>query len=157
MIILTWKFSNYVHVPKIGMGVEGIHSWWWRWWMLLGVITIWFWSRKWHSSILAWKIPWTEEASGLQSVGLQRVEHDLKWLNRHPCILCLNLVFVQVTKEIDTTRICSRYSRCAGIINSLVEWHFTPRPAWLHAENHWKLAGISMEPQRRGVFGDGRA
>ena len=26
-----------------------------------------------HSSILAWKIPWTEEACGLQSLGLQRV------------------------------------------------------------------------------------
>ena len=25
-----------------------------------------------HSSILAWKIPWTEEPSGLQSMGLQR-------------------------------------------------------------------------------------
>ena len=30
-----------------------------------------------HSSILAWKIPWTEEPGGLQSVELQRVGHDL--------------------------------------------------------------------------------
>ena len=29
-----------------------------------------------HSSILAWKIPWTEEPGGLQSKGLQRVGHD---------------------------------------------------------------------------------
>ena len=29
-----------------------------------------------HSSILAWRVPWTEEPGGLQSVGLQRVEHD---------------------------------------------------------------------------------
>ena len=29
-----------------------------------------------HSSILAWRIPWTEEPGGLQSVGLQRVGHD---------------------------------------------------------------------------------
>ena len=29
-----------------------------------------------HSSILAWKIPWTEEPDGLQSVGSQRVGHD---------------------------------------------------------------------------------
>ena len=28
------------------------------------------------SSILAWRIPWTEEPGGLQSMGLQRVEHD---------------------------------------------------------------------------------
>ena len=29
-----------------------------------------------HSSILAWKIPWTEEPGGLQSMGFQRVGHD---------------------------------------------------------------------------------
>ena len=29
-----------------------------------------------HSSTLAWKIPWTEETGGLQSMGSQRVGHD---------------------------------------------------------------------------------
>ena len=29
-----------------------------------------------HSSILAWKIPWTEEHGGLQSMESQRVGHD---------------------------------------------------------------------------------
>ena len=29
-----------------------------------------------HSSILAWRIPWTEEPGGLQSMGLQRVGHN---------------------------------------------------------------------------------
>ena len=29
-----------------------------------------------HSSILAWKIPWTEEPGRLQSTGSQRVGHD---------------------------------------------------------------------------------
>ena len=29
-----------------------------------------------HSSILAWRIPPTEESGGLQSMGLQRVRHD---------------------------------------------------------------------------------
>ena len=29
-----------------------------------------------HSSILAWKIPWTQEPGVLQSMGLQRVRHD---------------------------------------------------------------------------------
>ena len=29
-----------------------------------------------HSSTLAWRIPWTEEPSGLQSIGSQRVRHD---------------------------------------------------------------------------------
>ena len=46
----------------------------------------WVWSVDWedplekgmatHSSILAWKIPWTEESGGLHSLGLQRVGHD---------------------------------------------------------------------------------
>ena len=29
-----------------------------------------------HSSILAWRIPWTEELGGLQSMRSQRVRHD---------------------------------------------------------------------------------
>ena len=29
-----------------------------------------------HSNILAWRIPWTEESGGLQSMGLRRVGHD---------------------------------------------------------------------------------
>ena len=39
-----------------------------------------------HSSILAWRIPWTQEPGGLQSIGSQRVGHDegtwqvLTWL-----------------------------------------------------------------------------
>ena len=30
-----------------------------------------------HSSNFAWRIPWTEELGGLQSMGLQRVGHNL--------------------------------------------------------------------------------
>ena len=29
-----------------------------------------------HTSILSWRVPWTEEPDGLQSIGLQRVRHD---------------------------------------------------------------------------------
>ena len=43
---------------------------------LLGVMTT-------HSSILAWKIPWTEEPDGLQSMGLQIA--GLNWGNEHMC------------------------------------------------------------------------
>ena len=34
-----------------------------------------------HSSILAWRSPWTEETGGLQSSGSQRVGHD--WATKH--------------------------------------------------------------------------
>ena len=29
-----------------------------------------------HSSVLAWRVPWTEEPGGLQLIGSQRVRHD---------------------------------------------------------------------------------
>ena len=29
-----------------------------------------------HSSILAWRIPWTEQPVGIQSIGLQRMGHN---------------------------------------------------------------------------------
>ena len=38
-----------------------------------------------HSSVLAWRIPWTEEPGGLQSIGLK--ESDTKQLSTHMHIL----------------------------------------------------------------------
>ena len=35
-----------------------------------------------HSGILAWRIPWTEEPGGLQSIGSQRVRYDFSDLAR---------------------------------------------------------------------------
>ena len=40
-----------------------------------------------HSSILAWKIPWTEDPGGLQSMGSQRVGHDLATKQQFSLIL----------------------------------------------------------------------
>ena len=36
-----------------------------------------------HSSILAWRIPWTEEPGGLQSIGSKTVRHDSHDLAQH--------------------------------------------------------------------------
>ena len=36
-----------------------------------------------HSSILAWRIPWTEELGRLQSMGLQRIRHETEQLSMH--------------------------------------------------------------------------
>ena len=43
-----------------------------------------------HSSILAWRIPWTEKPGGLQSTGLQRVRHDraIEHARRHHSERC---------------------------------------------------------------------
>ena len=42
------------------------------------------WSRQWqtHSSILAWRIPWTEEPGGLQSMGLSQTQLN-NWTHTH--------------------------------------------------------------------------
>ena len=58
---------------------------------LLPMQEMWVWSQSWedpleeematHSSILAWKISWTEGPGGLQSMGSQRVRHD--WVTEH--------------------------------------------------------------------------
>ena len=39
-----------------------------------------------HSSILAWKIPWTEEPGGLQSLALQKVGHNTTSWTEQPSI-----------------------------------------------------------------------
>ena len=55
-----------------------------------------------HSSILPWRIPWTEEPGRLESIGSQRVRHDWSDLAQHnthhlrvtfPCILNSFLFF----------------------------------------------------------------
>ena len=66
--------------------------WWLRWERNSSAMQeTWVWSLSWegpledgmanHSSILAWRIPWTEEPGGLQSVGSPRVRHD--WATKH--------------------------------------------------------------------------
>ena len=39
-----------------------------------------------HSGILAWRIPWTKEPGGLQSIGLQRIGQE-KQLSIHACVI----------------------------------------------------------------------
>ena len=61
-----------------------------------------------HSSILAWRIPWTDEPGGLQSRGSQRVRHDwATWLSFfmvwHACCLikhCSHPLFRSLWREI---------------------------------------------------------
>ena len=49
-----------------------------------------------HLTILAWKIPWTEEAGGLQSIGLQRVSRDGACLPQQNTVL-LGPIFLCMT------------------------------------------------------------
>ena len=46
-----------------------------------------------HSSILAWEMSWTGEPDGLQSMGLQRVRHDLVTKQQQNNVFDFNLCF----------------------------------------------------------------
>ena len=56
-----------------------------------------------HSSILSWKVPWTEEPGGLQSMGSQRVSHNLVIKQHYDIIISQNhdvdCMSAKLTKE----------------------------------------------------------
>ena len=51
-----------------------------------------------HSSILAWKIPWTEEPGRLQSMGSQRVGHNYFWLCLPGLCCCTGFSLVEESR-----------------------------------------------------------
>ena len=60
----------------VGQMVKHLPTMWETWVQSLGGEDLLEKEMATHSSILAWKIPWTEEPGRLQSMGLQRVGHD---------------------------------------------------------------------------------
>ena len=76
---LKSTFSNYSQLPTASLVAQMVKN-------LPAVQEIWVWSlgredhlekgMATHSSILAWRRPWTEEPGGLQSLGSQRVGHN---------------------------------------------------------------------------------
>ena len=59
--------------------VKNLLAMWETWVRSLGQEDLLEKGKETHASILAWRIPWTEEPGGLQSTGAQRVGHD--WLH----------------------------------------------------------------------------
>ena len=87
--LIQFSVDGWSHVPSLlftwgqTMGASLVAQ---RLKHLPAVRETWVWSLGWedllekgmatHSSILAWRIPWTEEPGRLQSMGVQRVRHD---------------------------------------------------------------------------------
>ena len=72
-----------------------------------------------HSSILAWEIPWTKEPRGLQTMGLQRVGHDL--VTKQQRSYSYFTVYLKTGKRVDLKsshhkkkRICNYVRRWIG-------------------------------------------
>ena len=79
-----------------------------------------------HSSILAWRIPWTEEPDGLQSMGSQRVGHG--WVTSLHFIVIITAIMI--IKYIDWQSIpCTGTSSIRGNL-CRKEWDTTERLNW---------------------------
>ena len=65
--------AQLFHLPRIHLPMQGSQE---MWVSSLGQEDLLEEEIATQSSILAWRIPWTEEPGGLQSMGLQRVGHD---------------------------------------------------------------------------------
>ena len=76
-----------------------------------------------HASILAWKIPWMEEPSGLQSMGFQRARHS--WAHGHACVhtevhsLCCNVLWVLTSVWCHVFKITIKQNRFTAPQNPL--------------------------------------
>ena len=69
-----------------------------------------------HSSILAWKISWTEEPGSLQSMGLQRVRRD--WATEHWALsIVMKLTFLLFLKLLNEL-----YVTCTFYIGNFKNW-----------------------------------
>ena len=117
----------------------------------------WVWSLSWedslekematHSSILAWRIPRTEEPVGLQSMGLQRVGHD--WVTSHTHKGSRGLPRWLSGKESSCR--CRRpgFCPCVGQIPRRRKWQ--PIPGFFSGKSHgqWEPGRIQSTGSQR--------
>jgi len=94
-----------------------------------------------HSSILAWKIPWTEEFGGLQFIGLQTVWND--WSN----LACTHINFFFLRKLILPNGLF--WKSMDHFMSSLVIWwrrKWQPTPVSLPGKSHGQRSPVGSSP-----------
>ena len=109
-----------------------------------------------HSSILAWRIPWTEEPSGLQSMGSQRVGHD--WSTNtftfFPWIILIVhwQPFVIMTEELWEISKCSNHQSLKAKAQMIIQFFhdkvfISPELVWEFGTqilNDWSNKGLAF-------------
>ena len=83
-----------------------------------------------HSSILAWKIPWMEEPSRLQSTGLQRVGHN--WATSLHFNLQFQGQFIPISLR-PILRIVATYAIAASLVAQMVKNLPAMQETWMHS------------------------
>ena len=89
-----------------------------------------------HSGILAWRIPWTEEPGGLQSIGLQRVRHDRSDLAHTLLVYSYNL-------DIITNNAYFDFQKCLSLKKICDMWHVFSN-YYIFVSFHFLLWGESL-------------
>ena len=95
-----------------------------------------------HSSILAWRIPWTEEPSWLQSLGLQRVGHHWATNTQYsPLSISVDFTFTVSTNELPFSWI----SECRTLSTEgwLYSLYCTIISTGFELHKFWYLSGFS--------------
>ena len=117
--------------------------------------------RRTHSSILAWRIPWTDKPGRLQSMGLQRVEHNWATNTLTSVSVLLALRYVQMNGPPNLSGFTNNLSlflihivvKYESSISSLPWWNMGMQPSstlWhFHTWKLWSLhSSQSMEDQQ---------
>ena len=103
-----------------------------------------------HSSILAWRIPWTEEPGGLESMGPQRVRNDwAKHFHFHFCKF----------RRINTTELEEEMANCFSILFCEIPWTEEPgglqsmvSQSWTWLSTHTYNGKMSFHKKTRKTF-----
>ena len=100
-----------------------------------------------YSSILAWRIPWTEKTGGLQSMGSQRVGHGsvTDTFTSSPS----STLALKIQKSLSWERIClqcrrPRFYSWVGKIPWRRKWQ--PTPVFLPGESHGQRSLVGYSP-----------
>ena len=108
-----------------------------------------------HSSILAWKIPWTEEPGGLQSMGLQRVGHNwatnTSWLKVNYISYCHKLLkFTRTFANMTSWNFLRCPMRYTGerFLSPFCEWGKWSREAEKHKGNCFTFSQLFISAKQ---------
>ena len=116
-----------------------------------------------HSSILVWRIPWTEEPGGLQSMGLQRVGHNWSDLtHRHTKSSALKCVPLALLSQSSHSAPSSQASKALlelwlklGRSHTVIMGHEHPGPKHviIVIAESWELSFLNMQivKMRKGI------